>query len=128
VKLDDKRALNAKLRAVGLEARGLDEAAMCWAAHQESDGFISDDDVILIATAHGCKKGIEVANKLVDCGRWELDSIGGGYQIHDYLNYNPSASQLADERKRREEKRAVARERMRTVRANKTGTVQENTA
>ena len=35
VRLDDKRATNRKLRAAGFAARGLDEAAICWSAHEE---------------------------------------------------------------------------------------------
>ena len=41
-----------------------------------------------------------------------------GYQVHDYLDYNPSKSEV-------EEKRAEARERMRNVRANKRGKKQD---
>lgn len=113
VKLDDKRALNAKLREAGLEARGLDEAAICWAAQMETDGFVSDADVAMIVMAHGAKPG-KVTARLVSVGRWTRDDERGGFQIHDYLEFNPSRTQVIAER-------TEARERMRTLRSQRNG-------
>jgi len=97
-KFDDKRALNKKLRAAGLEARGLDDAAICHAAGDESDGFISDVDVQLIGAAHGCSRTLKLAAKLVAVGRWTRDEERVGYWIHDYLEFNPSHADLVERR------------------------------
>ncbi len=106
VKLDDKRALNKKLRAAGFAARGLDEAAICWAAHEETDGFISDGDVAMLASLHGCKKVQPLIDALLRENRWRRWTDPDGYEIVDYLKYNPSRADLESARERdRERKR-----------------------
>ena len=68
VKFDDKRSVNGKLRKAGFAARGLDEAAICWSAHEEDDGRISVEDLEMLAVMHGCKKVGPIADKLVEVG------------------------------------------------------------
>ena len=109
VRLDDKRALNAKLRAAGFAARGLDEAAICWSAHEESDGFVSDADVAMLASLHGCKKPSALTDALVREGRWTRNDTRGGWDIKDYLKFNPSHAELEASRRRdRDRKRRRA--------------------
>lgn len=109
VKLDDKRALNAKLRAVGFAARGLDEAAICWCAHEETDGYLSEADLEMLAALHGCKKVQPLVDKLVGEGRWQV-CASGGYYLHDYLKFNPSHDDLESARQRdRDRKRRSTR-------------------
>lgn len=109
VKLDDKRATNRKLRAAGFAARGLDEAAICWSAHEETDGFISSDDLEMLCTLHGCKKPDAIVKALVDNGRWLKNEMKGGHDIVGYLEFNPSHADLEAARKRdRERKRKRA--------------------
>jgi hypothetical protein len=98
VRLDDKRALNGKLLRAGFEARGLDDAAICFAALQESDGFISEADVAMLASGHGCAKWRKLVDTLVAVGRWE--PAEKGWMIHDYLEFNPSRAQVEERRKR----------------------------
>ena len=110
VKFDDKRSVNGKLRKAGFAARGLDEAAICWSAHEEDDGRISVEDLEMLAVMHGCKKVGPIADKLVEVGRWEamrdLDGNVTAYLIKDFLEYNPSHADLEAQRKRdRERKR-----------------------
>lgn len=110
VRLDDKRALNRKLREAGFEARGLDEAALCLVAGDETDGFISDDSIAMLATAHSCRQPARLIAKLVQVGRWSRCDDQGGYIIHDYHDYNPTKAQLAELReKKREAGRAGGR-------------------
>ncbi len=82
VRLDDKRATNGKLRMAGFAARGLDEAAICWSAHEEDDGRISAEDVQMLAVMHGCRQWRRIVRRLVDVGKW--DEVNGGYQINDF--------------------------------------------
>ena len=107
VKLDDKRAMNGKLRKAGLAARGLDEAAICWVAHQEDDGRISVDDVMMLATTHGCRKPAPLIKALVDVGRWiEMPGPDGNiiaYEVKDFLEFNPSRAALEAQRKQKAE-------------------------
>ena len=97
--MDDKRALNAKLRKAGFAARGLDEAAIEWCAHEESDGFVSDDDVAMLASLHGCRKPQPITDALCSVNRWRRDDRRGGWWIKDYLDFNPSHADLESKRK-----------------------------
>lgn len=109
VRLDDKRATNAKLRAAGLEARGLDEAVICWCAHEESDGFISDDDLALLAGLHRCRRVAALAERLQEVGRWDRDDDRSGWVVHDFLNFNPSRAELEAIRKRERDRKRTRR-------------------
>jgi hypothetical protein len=100
VRLDDKRATNRKLREVGFAARGLDEAAICWCAHEESDGKLTDADLAMIAALHGCKRVQPLVDALVGVGRWKRRKEGDGYMVKDYLDYNPSHADLESQRRR----------------------------
>ena len=99
--------MNGKLRKAGFAARGLDEAAICWSAHEEEDGRISVDDVQMLATMHGCKRVGPIVQALVDVGRWEpmldLDGNPTAYLIKDFLEYNPSRAELEHQRKQKSE-------------------------
>lgn len=106
VRLDDKRAISHKLLTAGFAARGLDEAAICWSAHQENDGFISDKDVTMLGVLHGCDDVDEHARTLVAVDRWARDGRRKGYVIRGFLDFNPSRAEL-------EAKRAADRERKR---------------
>ena len=58
-----------------------------YAAKYLTDGFIQ------MRRRSNCHCSPEVRpnfyQKLVDCSLWER--VNGGYQIHDYLDYNPTA-------------------------------------
>jgi hypothetical protein len=68
LKMDDKRGKHRKFRRQGFEARGLDEAAMCVCAHDETDGFISDAELADLAYHHGVslKRTVTLAKQLKD--------------------------------------------------------------
>lgn len=106
VRFDDKRSVNGKLRKAGFAARGLDEAAICWSAHQEDDGFISTEDVEMLAMTHGCRKVDPLVQALVEVERWEPMVVEGstvGYLLKNFLEYNPSKAELEVTRKQKQE-------------------------
>jgi hypothetical protein len=97
--------MNPKLRRAGFMARGLDEAAICQIAHDMSDGFISAVTVESLAIAHRCLEWREVVAALVAVGRWiPADKDGeDGWELHDYLEFNPSKAEWkATQEERRE--------------------------
>ena len=89
VKLDDRSWCHPKLVSAGLAARGLDVAGMCWSSLMQTDGFVRAD-IISQVSGHA-KNARELADILVRVGRWEVDPRGG-WLIHDFLKYNPSAA------------------------------------
>jgi hypothetical protein len=109
VKLDDKRAMHRKFRRRGFAMRGLDEAAICHCAHEETDGFVSADAIEDLAHHHGVttKEAGKLAGVLVDVGRWQRDEARNGWWIIGYLDHNPSHAEL-------EAKREADRNRKRT--------------
>lgn len=102
VRVDDRFWCHPKVIRAGVEAIGLWLLACCWASTQETDGRLPAD---VLESIPGYRKPL--ANRLVSVGLW--DEIEGGFQIHDYLEFNPSA---ADQ----QAKRAASAERMRRSR------------
>lgn len=107
LKIDDKRAMHRKFRRQGFAVRGLDEAAMCYCAHEETDGYVSLEALEDLAHHHGVSKAsaLKLADTLVDCGRWTR--IGDGYNVEGYLNFNPSHAELEAKRKRDRDRKRV---------------------
>jgi hypothetical protein len=121
VKLDDGFPEHPKMHAAGALGLAMQVAALCYCNRNLTDGFIPTaaakklvdlDDIRGVAW-----KG--VVKRLVDVGAWR--EVPGGWQIHDYAEYQPTRAQIQDDRK-------AARERMQTVRANRSRTSTERTA
>lgn len=104
LKLDDQFHEHPKLRAVGPEAAWLHIGAMCLSARFLTDGFIAESDIPLLAPTTPSRTRNKFVSKLLELGLWER--ANGGYQIHDWLDYQPSADSVRTEREK-------ARERMR---------------
>jgi hypothetical protein len=77
-------------------ALGLFTAALCWASRNESDGFIPAG---FFHTEHRRKlRDLLVSVRLFDPAE---NGSEGDINIHDYLDYNRSKSQIADIRSKR---------------------------
>jgi len=87
-----------------LAAIGLWTLAGGWCAKQLTDGYLAEHMVDEIG---GTQKA---ARTLVEVGLWELRE--GGYQFHDWDQYNPTREEV-------EADRAAARERMKRVRSGR---------
>lgn len=115
VKIDDKFPDHPKVIEAGPLAGWLYICGLAYANRYLTDGFVPERQVNRLCDVDGVD---ELATDLVRVGLWEI--VEGGYQIHDYLEYQPSAEKVRAERD-------AARERM----ANKRGSsvdVQENFA
>lgn len=89
-RFDDGYAHNRKIRKLSDQAFRLDVAGILWANAYGTDGFISDDDLELVCAE--VRKPGRTAKELEDRRRWER--VEGGWRIHHFLDYNPSAEQL----------------------------------
>lgn len=94
-KLDDRRHTNAKLRRAGLEAAGLDAYALTYCSANETDGFVDEAVVEMLAGVRNWRKIVE---RLVDAGRWTVDESGSGWWLVNYLEFNPSHGDLESKR------------------------------
>lgn len=91
-KVDDRSAFNAKVLKAGNEAFGAWTRAGAWTSSEGKDGFIPDETADLIA-----KK--RVWEQCAKAGL--LERVEGGWHIAKYLEYNPSAAQVATKREAR---------------------------
>jgi hypothetical protein len=94
VRIDDSFADHPKVLQAGLPAIGLYILALSHSGRHLTDGHISQEFVRQKAGRHAG----QLADTLVQAGLWELN--GDGWDIHDYLDFNPSGSEV---RARREE-------------------------
>jgi hypothetical protein len=107
VKLDDGFLTNPKIMRAGLEGRALYVAGLCYCAGGLTDGFIPDETVPKIAALADVSKPSHATSRLVGVGLWE--PVAAGFQVHDYLKYQPSAEDVRKERVRVAEWRANKR-------------------
>jgi hypothetical protein len=106
VKLDDRFPSHRKIALLSDRAFRLHVSAMCWSAENLTDGRISDRELPLVAHIRGLKPA---AKQLEDAGVW--DRTEDGWEIHDYLDYNPSREQVLVERKKNAERQERFRRR-----------------
>lgn len=103
-KVDDSFPQHPKVLAIPRRDRaatiGLWALAGIWCSQQLTDGYLAEHMVEELA---GTKKQAEL---LVKVKLWQLAE--GGYQIHDYLDYNPSADEVRAEQARRHEAKVKA--------------------
>jgi hypothetical protein len=98
VRLDDAYPRHPKILKAGAEAFILDVSAICHSNCYGTDGFIADE--ILHSLSPLVHDPSSTAARLVVYGRWVRDEARGGYLIHDYLEYQPTAEEVAERRER----------------------------
>lgn len=100
-RLDDSFHSHPKVIAAGNEAVGLYVRCGTYAAEHLTDGFVGKPVVLLYGSD-------ALAARLVEAKLWHRTR--GGWNIHDYLDYNPSREAVLKERKaaaeRQQRKRA----------------------
>ena len=89
-RLDDSFHSHPKVIAAGNEAVGLYVRCGTYVAQHLTDGFVGKPVVLLYGSD-------SLAARLVDAGLWHR--ARGGWNIHDYLDYNPSREAVEKERK-----------------------------
>jgi hypothetical protein len=102
VKLDDELYSHPKLaiagRLIGKNggaiALGFYAASLIFANKHLTDGFLAED--VLLNFPHA-DQPLVVAGALARAGLFE--KVKGGFQIHDYHEYNPAASAIRTRRK-----------------------------
>lgn len=106
VKLDDRFPSHRKIALLSDRAFRLHVSALCWCSENLTDGRISDRELPLVAKIRNVKA---TAQQLADAGVW--DRTDSGWEIHDYLDYNPSRDQVLAERKKNAERQERFRRR-----------------
>jgi hypothetical protein len=105
VKIDDQAPRNAKLLRAGPAACWLWVCGLAHCQSQLSDGFIADAALAMMGVS-GVSRCQKLAGVLVACGLFER--VDGGYQVHDYHDYNATRSEAQAGRSELSHKRAEA--------------------
>lgn len=88
-KVDDTLAFHPKAIAAGNAALGLWVRAGTWCSQQLTDGYLPTE----MARQMGTRAQ---ATKLVEVGLWK--EAPGGYQFHDWTDWNPTRLQIEADR------------------------------
>jgi hypothetical protein len=108
-KIDDGFYDHPKVLEAGNEAIGLFCRVLSYCGKQLTDGFTPER----VAAFLGKRRAID---KLVEVGLWEC--VEGGYQVHDYLDYNRSREDVEADRAGNAERQRRWRENRRNKRSN----------
>ncbi len=102
-KVDDQLAFNSKVMLAGNSAMGLWVRAGSWSSAQLTAGFIPHHmaNAMANAMATACE-----SDALVSAGLW--DEVDGGYQFHDWADFQPDAEAEKQKRKATAEARSAA--------------------
>lgn len=101
VKIDDQFPDHPKIAACGPLGMALQVAALCYSGRFLTDGFIPASVAPRLMNLEGLANPEDVIQRLVNAGVWI--PVDGGFQIHDYLEYQPSRAQVEAVRKKRVE-------------------------
>lgn len=114
LKLDDQMGEHRKtrrlLRAAGTSAFGLHALALLHCARYLTDGFVEAEFVEEVLDAAHVLDETErggLVDALVAGGQWTPRD--GGWQIHDYLEHNPSRADVEERRARDAQRKAAGR-------------------
>jgi hypothetical protein len=116
LKVDDGYGINRKVRLASPTGRLVHLMSMVYCAQSENDGQFPSGDLDIIAAWAGCKNISEIAEELTAIGLWHTTAIG--YQVHDFLEYNPTRAKL-------DATRAREKARIHSVRANNSPTTRK---
>lgn len=105
-RIDDQFPDHPKVAAAGPLAGWLHVCAICYSSRMLTDGFIPKGQVRKLADIENVT---EVVTALLTAGLWHESP--GGYMVHDYLEYNPSAEEVRAQRAENAKRQAEWRER-----------------
>lgn len=110
VAIDDLLPEHTKVLAVNdSRAMWLHICALCYSARNLTDGHVPR---AIVARLVDHRRPYELAGKLVAAGLWH--EADGGYEIHDYLHYQPSRAKVIAEREAGKKRAADSYQRRKT--------------
>lgn len=113
VRIDDEMPGHPKFSGLPIEACWLHVCGLTYCSRYETDGVVKESAVGgLLAGKKSPAATRRLVPKLLEAGLWKRHP--DGYEIHDYLTYNPSRAYL-------ETKREATRQRVAKSRASRNG-------
>ena len=113
VRIDESFPEHPKVSAAGGDAAWLHVCAMCYCNRFLTDGFVPTS---VLARLSDRKRPTALAAKLVEVGIWDVTD--NGWQIHDFLAYQPSKEKVENDRESARQRMANARGSSADVRPN----------
>lgn len=110
-RVDENAPHHPKVHRVGLEGFGFHVAAVCFSNRFLTDGRIRPDELTLIFPGVTKAAAVKLARRLVDAELWEEN--GAAWRIHDFLDYNPSAAEVRQDREAARARQQARRQRLR---------------
>lgn len=95
VKIDDQLPGHPKFLEVGPTAGWLWLCGVTYCSRYNTDGFIQAAALPTLCPTLSPTLP-ELIESLLAAGLWE--KVDGGYHVHDYLDYNPSATEVRERR------------------------------
>lgn len=95
-RVDDQMPWHPKLMRAGGDAGWLWVCGGCWIAAHGTDGLIPRAAIPMLSDR---KSPLRLAERLIDVGLWE--DRGEDVYMHDYLDWNPTAVEVAERRAKR---------------------------
>lgn len=108
VRFDDDFPNHRKVEPLSDGAYRLHSTAIFWSSKQLTDGCIPKRDLTFVAP-RTMKRPQKFVDELVAAGLWEV--VEEGWELHDFLDYQPSKDQVIAERKKTAERQKRWRER-----------------
>jgi len=114
VRLDDRFPSHRKISLLSDRAFRLHVSALCWSSENLTEGLVPNENLTRIAHVRDMKA---TAKELEARGLWER--VDDGWQIHDYLEYNPSRAAVQADRERNAARQQGFRDRKKAADAKK---------
>lgn len=108
VRFDDGFPNHRKVEPLSDGAYRLHTAAIFWSSRQLTDGCIPKRDLVF-AAPRTMKRPEKFVKELVEAGLWEV--VADGWELHDFLEYQPSKEQVTADRAKTAERQKRWRER-----------------
>jgi hypothetical protein len=109
LRIDDGFAENPKIAELADRTFRLHVVALCYCARNLTDGVVTTRALRVLAAIVGVARIEKNVSQLVEAGLWTQS--GDGYEINDYLEYNPSAAKVKEERAANAERQRRHRDR-----------------
>ncbi|MCX4849798.1 hypothetical protein [Streptomyces sp. NBC_00893] len=117
VRLDDRFPSHRKVALLSDRAFRLHVTALCWCSENLTEGAIRERELPVISRIRGVKKA---ALELEEAGLW--DRTADGWEVHDYLEYNPDRARVQADRDANAARQKAWRDRKRAEREAKRAT------
>lgn len=102
-RLEDRFPWHRKVRPLSDAAFRLHVSGICWATEHGTNGKVLTEELALVSDVRQPAKAVSELEKR---GLWDV--LPDGWEIHDYLAYNPSAEKVRADREARHEAKVRA--------------------